>query len=64
MTSNSIRTMLLGLLLMFFGAALVASRSIHAWEPAVSRDVPLAIGSLVFLAGFFTGVVGFFRKDG
>jgi hypothetical protein len=63
MKSNSIRTMLLGMLLMFFGAALFASRSVLSWDPGVSKDTVLAVGSVVFLAGFITGVVGFFRKD-
>lgn len=63
MRSNSIRTMLLGMLLMFFGAALFATRSTLSWEPGVSKDAVLAVGGVVFLAGFITDVVGFFRKD-
>jgi hypothetical protein len=54
--------MLLGMLMMFFGAGLYA-----ACYPAV-KDRPFAdpgvgIATLVFLAGFITGVVGFFRRD-
>jgi hypothetical protein len=63
MRSTSIRTMLLGMLLMFFGAALFATRSTLSWGPGVSKDTVLAVGSVVFLAGFITGIVGFFRKD-
>jgi hypothetical protein len=63
MKNNSIRTMLLGMLLMFFGAAVVATRSTLSWEPGVRKDAVLAVGGIVFLAGFVTGVVGFFRKD-
>ena len=64
MKTNSIKTMLLGMLLMFFGAALVMSRSTLSWgEAAPSKDTVLAVGSLVFLAGFVTGVVGFFQRD-
>lgn len=63
MKNNSIRTMLLGMLLMFFGAAVVATRSTLSWEPAVSKDALLAVGSITFLTGFVTGVVGFFRND-
>jgi len=55
--------MLLGMLLMFFGAAVVATRSTLSWEPGVSKDAVLAVGGIAFLAGFVTGVVGFFRKD-
>jgi hypothetical protein len=61
--SNSIKTMLLGMLLMFFGAALFAARSTVSLEPGMSKDTVLAVGGVVFLAGFTTGVVGFFRKD-
>jgi hypothetical protein len=53
--------MLLGMLLMFFGAGLVASRSTLSAEG--SKDTVLAVGSVVFFAGFITGVIGFFRKD-
>lgn len=63
MKNNSIRTMLLGMLLMCFGAAVVASRSTLSWDPGVNKDAVLAIGGIAFLAGFVTGVVGFFRKD-
>ena len=63
MKNNAIRTMLLGMLLMFFGAALFAARSTLSWEPGVSKDTVLAVGGGVFLAGFITGVVGFFRND-
>jgi hypothetical protein len=61
--NNSIRTMLLGMLLMFFGAALVASRSTLSLAAEGGKDTVLAVGGVVFLAGFITGVVGFFRKD-
>jgi hypothetical protein len=54
--------MLLGMLLMFFGAALFATRSTLSWG-AGNRDTVLAVGSMVFLAGFITGVAGFFQKD-
>jgi hypothetical protein len=63
MGNNSIRTMLLGMLLMLFGAALVAIRSTLSWEPVMSKDQVLTVGGVLFLAGFITGVVGFFRKD-
>jgi hypothetical protein len=63
MKTDSVKTMLLGMLLMFFGAALFATRSTLSWEPGLSKDTVLAVGGIVFLAGFMTGVVGFFKKD-
>lgn len=64
MKSNSIKTMLLGFLLMFFGVALVMSTTVP-WRAGIAqiKDTVLAVGSLVFLAGFITGVVGFYKKD-
>jgi hypothetical protein len=62
MQHNSIKTMLLGLLLMLFGAFVVMSISTGMWH-GMNDDNVLAIGSLVCIAGFITGVIGFFRKD-
>lgn len=64
MKSNSIKTMLLGLLLMFFGVALVMSTTLP-WTAGIEQNkvTLFAVGSPVLLAGFITGVVGFFQRD-
>lgn len=61
MQHSSIKTMLLGLLLMLFGAFVVMNRSTGMGH-GTNDDNVLAVGCLACIAGFLTGVVGFFRK--